>query len=45
MEVELTAAQVEAIRKTTQLRHIGLLEQVPDTALFLLSSKAAYMTG
>jgi NAD(P)-dependent dehydrogenase (short-subunit alcohol dehydrogenase family) len=41
----LTPQFVEAMKKNTALRRFGTAEEVADLALFLCSSKAAFITG
>lgn len=45
MERELNAEQIDAIRRTIPLRRIGRAEEIADAAVFLLSSKATFITG
>ena len=45
MEKELYEQQIEAIRRAIPLKRVGKAEEIADAVLFLLSSKASFITG
>lgn len=45
LEERLTPQFIEAMKKNTPLRRFGAAEEVADLAVFLCSSKAAFITG
>lgn len=45
MDNELSAEQIEAIRRAIPLRRIGTANEIAEAVLFFLSSKASFVTG
>lgn len=45
MDEELNAEQIDAIRRSIPLRRIGRAEEIANAVVFLLSSKASFISG